>query len=261
MIKTALFFIFFCLVTLIHTTSLFLNQAICKLFNKEFSANKAHQRATAWGRSLFHLTPGWSIKVSGSEHLEKLKQEPAVIVSNHESATDILAFYQLNLQFRWIAKQKIFTFPLIGSAMRAAQYVGVKRGDKNSHQQALEESRAILKSGISMLFFPEGTRSTTGEPKKFKIGAFKLAIEENLPILPVVLTGSAKLMRKGTLAPNKANIDLQILPPEKHHPDEDIQSYTRRIESLIKEKHAESKKLGLQETQTHPELRLNGSEK
>ena len=114
MIKTALFFIFFCLVTLIHTTSLFLNQAICKLFNKEFSANKAHQRATAWGRSLFHLTPGWSIKVSGSEHLEKLKQEPAVIVSNHESATDILAFYQLNLQFRWIAKQKIFTFPLIG---------------------------------------------------------------------------------------------------------------------------------------------------
>ena len=231
------------------------------LLGRKFPSNQVHQIATGWGRSLFNLTPGWSIQIHGSEHSQSPQSQPAVIVSNHESATDILAFYQLNMQFRWIAKQKIFSLPIIGTAMRAADYVGVERGNKNSHQKALEDSRAVLRSGTNMLFFPEGTRSTTGAPRKFKIGAFKLAIEEDLPILPAILIGSGKLMRKGTLIPNKATIDLHFLPPQKHRPNEDITDYTARIERLIKKKHSELNALRDAEIISTSELSLGESEK
>ena len=183
-----------------------------------------------------------------------------MIVSNHESATDILAFYQLNMQFRWIAKQKVFSLPIIGTAMRAADYVGVERGNKNSHQKALEDSRAVLRSGTNMLF----SRRVPDQPqalRKFKIGAFKLAIEEDLPILPAILIGSGKLMRKGTLIPNKATIDLHFLPPQKHRPNEDITDYTARIERLIKKKHSELNALRDAEIISTSELSLGESEK
>ena len=134
-LKTIIFFIFFWFVTIFFGTYLFLNMAAHFLLGRKFPSNQVHQIATGWGRSLFNLTPGWSIQIHGSEHSQSPQSQPAVIVSNHESATDILAFYQLNMQFRWIAKQKIFSLPIIGTAMRAADYVGVERGNKNSHQK------------------------------------------------------------------------------------------------------------------------------
>lgn len=247
-IKTILFFFFFWSVTIIHGIRFFSLKFWYRLRHGDFPPDLAHRLCQSWGNTLFHWTPGWSISIKGLEHLEALGHSPAIIVSNHESATDILAFYQLDLQFRWLAKKRMFEFPLIGGAMRSAEYVGVERGNKESHGKALDASRDILRSGTSMLFFPEGTRSTTGHPGKFKIGAFKLAMEENRPILPVALIGSGRLMKKGTLAPNKARIDLCIMKPQKHHKDEDIQDYTKRIENLIREK----RKVLMRETSPSP---------
>ena len=162
---------------------------------------------------------------------------PFIIVSNHESATDILALYYLKRQFKWLSKEENFRVPFIGMAMKLACYIPIKRGNKESSRMALEECKDNLRRKIPILFFPEGTRSTLGYPKSFKPGAFKISQEMNLPVLPIILKGAGKLLSKGSLAPNKATVTVKILeliPPQKN---ESLMDYTLRVENVIKKEH------------------------
>lgn len=174
--------------------------------------NILHALCGEWGKSLFYVTPGWRVEVFGKEHIP-MTPEALVIVANHESFADIWAVFFLNLQFRWLSKASIFKIPLVGPVMRRTGYVGIKRGDRESHTQAMAASAARLRAGLSMFFFPEGTRSQDGMIKKFKSGAFKLARDEQVRVLPVAIHGARELLPKGSWLPGRAVVKLQVLPP------------------------------------------------
>lgn len=221
--------VYYCLLALFTKTRRFFSTS--KNFDK-----KIHSLATRWAHSLFELTPGWSMKLLNKELLPP-EGTPCIIVANHESATDILALYYLKRQFRWLSKEENFKVPLIGWGMKAAGYIPIKRGNKESSKRALEICKENLRRNIPVLFFPEGTRSTLGYPKTFKPGAFKLSQEMDLPVLPIILKGAGKLLLKGSLAPNKATITMKILPMIHSEENESLADYTLRVENLMKEVH------------------------
>lgn len=224
-------------VTLYYFMQLLIFRSLARLREQVSLADTTHLLATKWGQAFFNLTPGWNIVVSGREHLPA-PGKPYVIVANHESGTDILAIYFLGIPFRWLAKDSVFKLPLIGQAMRWADYVPIVRGSKDSHIQALATSEKHLRAGTSMLFFPEGTRSTLGYPKEFKTGAFRLALKCGLPVLPIVLQGAGNLLKKKSLCPEPATMQVQILAPVSALAGEGPQEFTTRVRALIVSAHA-----------------------
>ncbi len=206
------------------------------LLRKPFPTDKGHRIGIRWGQTIMALTPGWRVQISGKEHIPHSKI-PVVIVANHESAADIFAVFLLAMQFKWLAKKELFDVPILGFCMRKLGYIAVKRGDKSAHVRALKECDRWIRNGFSVLFFPEGTRSLDGKPKKFKIGAFKLASDTKSSILPVVLSGSGKLLRKGSLCPNSATLKIRVLPLVALQEAESVDAFTLRVQELIVAEH------------------------
>ncbi|MFK7824944.1 MAG: lysophospholipid acyltransferase family protein [Oligoflexales bacterium] len=227
-IKTAWLLIFFAVSTVYYFVVMGFERLLFIIRGEPYSNDAAHSVASRWGRSLLKGIPGWDVEIQGEDNLPAEKT-PFVIVANHESGTDILAIYFLGIQFRWLSKQTVFDVPLVGTAMKAAGYVPIVRGDKSSHAKALKMSEDIVKAGTPMLYFPEGTRSTSGRPKDFKSGAFRLAQKCGVPVLPVVLHGSGKLLKKKTICPNSATIKISILPFMNSFPDESSSEFAQRV--------------------------------
>jgi 1-acyl-sn-glycerol-3-phosphate acyltransferase len=202
----------FAVLTLIVFTGIFINRIWDILRRAKNSENATHYLAGVWSRLIFSLVPGWRLTIKGLDNLPSQNDAPVVIVCNHESLTDIWAIYFLPLQFRWLSKDAVFKVPLIGAAMRWAGYIAIKRGDSRSHSQALSHCAEVLRSGCSVLFFPEGTRSVTNELREFKVGAFKLALDEKVKILPLAITGTRSLLKKGTMLPGIASVRISVMP-------------------------------------------------
>ncbi len=221
---TAVLFSWDCLVYAYH-----------RLFRPEKLSEACHNVAVLWGRTLFALGPAWSHEVRGRENLPA-DNAPYVLVANHTSSADIWALFLVGGQFRWLSKDAMFKIPLVGQAMRWAGYVSVTRGNKQSQYQAVETSREWIRRGISMAFFPEGTRSEDGRVKEFKSGAFKLAQEENVAIVPVVLRGTRDMLVKNSGFPKKAHLDIEILPAVRSLPDEDVKDFAERVRQMIASK-------------------------
>jgi len=206
------FWVMFISVTLFSYFAIVLFKIFNFFIRKDDPSLFPHKMANLWAKNVFRFMPGWKVDIIGRENLPT-QAMPFVIVSNHQSAADIWLMYYLNIQFRWLAKDSLFKIPVIGPCMKAAGYVPVKRGEKTSHKLAFEKSRMWIRQGIPMFFFPEGTRSKDGKLLSFKPGAFKLALQENCPILPVVIQGAYKLFPKGSFMPGKAEgISVEILP-------------------------------------------------
>ena len=195
-----------------------------------------HQVACSWAKFVFQWAPWWDIDLVGLDNIPR-DGKPRVIVVNHESATDIFALYYTGLQFRWLAKASVFKIPIIGMAMRWIGYVPVHRGQSASRKEALESSTQVLNAGRSMLFFPEGTRSETGEFREFKTGAFRLAQTADVELLPVVLKGAGKLLRKGSIIPERAIIRMEVLPPVKPRTDEALDDLVARVRNQMIKAH------------------------
>ncbi|MCB9228435.1 MAG: 1-acyl-sn-glycerol-3-phosphate acyltransferase [Deltaproteobacteria bacterium] len=235
--KSTIFFFWVLIITFWHFSFLAMLRLKARVEGRAPSQTEAHKIATLWGQRLLKSVPGWDIQVRGVEYLPP-EGSPCVLVANHESSTDILAIYFLGIQFRWLSKKSMFQVPLVGMAMRWAGYVPIVRGNKGSHQQALSQSEAYVRQGIPMLFFPEGTRSVKGTPGEFKTGAFRLAQACAAPVLPVVLCGAGRLLRKKSLYPEKATVKIQILPLMEALPGESAQNFTQRVRDKICEAHA-----------------------
>ncbi len=152
----------------------------------------AHWWATTWGQHSTRLT-GWRCLV-GKETLAPGKHY--VIVSNHESLADIMALFHLDVNFKWISKESVFKVPCLGWAMHLAGYIPLRRGDRSSVKRCMQMARDWLDKGVSVVIFPEGTRSLDGEIKPFKPGAFRLAWDAQVDLLPVAITGTRDSLRK-----------------------------------------------------------------
>ncbi|HUN54246.1 MAG TPA: lysophospholipid acyltransferase family protein [Smithella sp.] len=173
--------------------------------------NKIHKAANLWAKILLFLC-NTKVAVIGEENL--LRGKPQIFMSNHQSDFDILiALAYIPVQFRWIAKKDLFSIPVFGAAMRGAGYVEMDRSNREKSLQSLDEAALRIRKGKSIMTFPEGAGSRDGEIKPFKQGSFYLAIKSGVPIVPVSIIGSGKIMSKRSLRIKPGKIKLIIGKP------------------------------------------------
>jgi 1-acyl-sn-glycerol-3-phosphate acyltransferase len=150
-----------------------------------------------WVRWIFR-TCGIEVEVEGLENVDL--RGPHVIMSNHQSVTDIGALVQtLPVSFRFVAKRELSWIPLFGWALKLGGHVIVDRGNRESSVRSMKLAAERVRAGTNVIVFPEGTRSETGAMRAFKSGGFYLAIEAQVPILPVTISGSRRLTPKRSL--------------------------------------------------------------
>ena len=154
----------------------------------------AHAQCYWWSDALVRVNPRWDVQVMGLENIDKNKTY--VIVANHQSLADIVVLYQLKTQFKWVAKESLFKVPFLGWCLSLAKHIKLERGDFSSIKKVYREASQWLKAGMSVLFFPEGTRSETDSMNEFQNGAFKLAIKEKVPVLPIRIQGTRDAIPK-----------------------------------------------------------------
>lgn len=153
--------------------------------------------AVTWARWLAWLTP-ISVTVEGEDNADRNRSY--VVISNHQSMYDIIVIYGfLALDLKWVMKQELRKIPAIGIGCEKAGHIFIDRRNPQRAKQALNEALARLSHGIGMLFFVEGTRSMDGRLLPFKKGAFRTAIEQQIPILPVTLIGTREILPNGTV--------------------------------------------------------------
>jgi 1-acyl-sn-glycerol-3-phosphate acyltransferase len=157
------------------------------------------------------LNPYWRFRTEGVRIRDP--RHPYVAVSNHESYADVFLISCLPWEMKWMAKTAIFKIPVMGWMMRMAGDIPVVRGDRDSGARALAACRDRLAKRVSVMIFPEGTRSPTEEMLPFKDGAFRLAIETGTPILPIAVAGTRGAMAKGSFAFRPARARCRVLEP------------------------------------------------
>ena len=164
-----------------------------------------------WGHQYLRAWPLWSTRVL---HRERLPKQPCVIIANHQSMADIIAVLGLYYPFKFVSKASLFGVPVLGWLMKMAKYVSVERGRVKSMNEMMETCRAWLRAGMSVMIFPEGTRSADGEIKPFKEGAFRLALETGYPILPIAVAGSRDTIPKNSWVFGvQCQLRIEVLPP------------------------------------------------
>lgn len=195
-----------------------------------------HSIGAFWSRILLGLA-GIKVDVRGIDNIPK--GVPVVLLSNHQGAFDIPALQAfLPLQFRWVAKKSLFRIPVIGWSMSLANYIPIERENPQEAMKSMEEAAERIRKGTSVLVFPEGTRSTTGELLPFKRGAFMLAAKSGAAIVPVAIRGTSAIMKKGgfLIRPSRVTISVgkPILPQESD--EKDLRNRTKKaIEALFNE--------------------------
>jgi 1-acyl-sn-glycerol-3-phosphate acyltransferase len=186
-----------------------------------------------WGRGISRLGVrfgGIKVRVVGLEHVPV--GEACIFVSNHVSNLDppvlLPAIPGMTSVF---LKRSLMKIPLLGTAMRMGRFVPVSRGhSKEEAQRSVEAAADALRSGLHITIFPEGTRSTDGKLLPFKNGAFFLAAETGAPMVPVVIRGTAEMMRRGSLKvyPGMAVVEfLPVVRPGEYASKEELMEAVR----------------------------------
>lgn len=171
-----------------------------------------HRLLIYQGCFLTRAVPLWNIKIEGRK--KAVKGKTYVIISNHQSILDILFLNCLGYNFKWISKIENTKIPVLGWYLRMADYITVDRGNRESKEKMLEKSFQCLRKGISIMIFPEGTRSVDGNVGFFRRGAFELAVKAHVPLLPVVIDGTGGILPKHSLIfKNGHRIRIKVLDP------------------------------------------------
>ncbi len=155
--------------------------------------------------------PLWRFTYTGAVPADP--RRPYVVVSNHESFADILLISHLPWEMKWLSKAELFRIPVMGWLMHLAGDVPVKRGVGPSAIEAMARCRQILSRRVSVMIFPEGTRSPTADLLPFKDGAFHLAIDAGVPILPLALHGTATALPKHDWRFARSTAIVEVLDP------------------------------------------------
>lgn len=141
---------------------------------------------------------GIEVEAEGAEKIRPAT--PCIIAVNHNSYLDIPCVGVLmDFDYKWVSKKEVFSWPFVGWHLWACGHIWVDRERKDNSERLAAEFHRVLQNGASILMFPEGTRSPDGRLQSFKRGAFVTAIAENVPVLPIALDGTERLMEKGSL--------------------------------------------------------------
>ena len=157
------------------------------------------------------LNPLWRFRTTGTMITDP--RRPYVVVANHQSFVDILLISHLPWEMKWLSKEDFFKYPVVGWLMRMAGDIRLVRGERDSVIAAMAACRDRLEKKVSVMIFPEGTRSHDGELKEFKDGAFRLAIEAGVPILPLAVNGAYTALHKGDWRFDVTDAEVRVLEP------------------------------------------------
>lgn len=170
-----------------------------------------HAFSYYWGLHYLWVNPLWKIEYSCRANIDPKKSY--VIVSNHQSMFDICVIYMIPLVFKWVSKKEVFKIPFVGWLLKLHGDILINRGTTQSTKEMLKKAENWIKKGCSISIFPEGTRSVDGTIHSFKEGAFMIAKLNKLPVLPVVVEGTRKILPPGSsLLGGCAVARIHVLP-------------------------------------------------
>lgn len=222
MIRTLFISLWTVLVTLLFATLTIL----ASFFSK--SGNTPHNIARVWAKCLL-LASGIKVTVKGLSNITPTKSY--IFMPNHVSNFDIpVLLAHLLVQFRWLAKAELFKIPVFGYAMQRAGYISIDRTDRASAIKSLRKAGKMIGNGVSVLIFPEGTRSYDNTIQPFKKGGFVLAVEAGVPIVPVIIHGTWPIMSKNKLRIKSGEVVLEVAKPI------DTSNYTLQTKDNLMEK-------------------------
>ena len=179
------------------------------------------------------LNPMWKFRTTGIKVADP--RHPYVAVSNHESFVDMLLISHLPFEMKWLSKESILKIPAVGWLMMMAGDIRLVRGNKDSIVAAMAECGRVLDNKITVMLFPEGTRTRDGALGVFKDGAFRLAIEHQVPILPMVVDGTRTALAAGGWLMNVTEAQVKVLEPipTTGMTSDDIGPLRDRVRTLI----------------------------
>lgn len=204
-LQTVIILVYVVLATIVMATVII----VVALFSR--NGNAPHLVARAWARSILFVS-GIHVHVNGLENLNV--DGSCILMPNHQSNFDIPVLLGcLPIQFRWLAKAELFKIPIFGRGMRGCGYISIDRSNRKSAFQSLAEAAAKIRNGVSVLIFPEGTRSRDGRILPFKKGGFVLSVDAGVPIVPIVIFNTWSIMPKDRLRIRTQSVRMDILAP------------------------------------------------
>jgi len=167
--------------------------------------------ASLWSRGMLS-TLGARVEYVGVEHSRE--HLPCIFVSNHCSNVDIWAVTPaLPMETKFVIKESLFRWPVLGPTLRRAQYISIDRRDQRRAIESLRLAGRRIRNGLPVIVFPEGTRSLDGRLGPFKKGAFHMALQAGVPIVPVAISGSFDVLRPGAWRVYPGSVQVRFLPP------------------------------------------------
>ena len=195
-----------------------------------FPKNRIANRPAEWWSRLTCYLFFIRVKLTGSEKIDPSKSY--VFVSNHQSIFDVFALYGwMPIVFKWVMKIELKKIPLVGSACDIVGHIFIDRSNPLAAQESIKQAEDKLVDGVSLIVFPEGTRTHNGKMNKFKKGAFRIAQDLQLPIIPITIKGSFERFPRGAFLVKPGKIELII------HDPIDIEAYNNNMNQLILETH------------------------
>ena len=175
------------------------------------NAEFLHKEQQFWSRSFFWLM-FLPVTIEGKEHIKK--GQSYVFVANHQSMFDVWLIYGwLPVVFKWLMKAELRKVPFVGTACKAAGHIFVERRNAKAAMESLKNVEKQLSNGVCTVIFPEGTRSLNGEVGKFKRGAFQIAWDLGLPVIPLSLDGCYEVLPKGNPFVHRHAVSMHIGEP------------------------------------------------
>lgn len=218
---------------LLLSTCFFVGLGMVIIFlSDDYAANRI--AGVWWSRFNSYITP-MRVKVIGSENI--VKGQSYIVASNHQSSYDIFVLFGwLGVDLKWVIKTELRKYPVFGYAVEAGGNIVIDRSNPKEAYKSLEKARQKVTGGTSIIMLPEGTRSRTGELGPFKKGAFVLARDLNLPVLPVSITGTRKILPPKTLDLFPGRAVLQIHPPVdvSEYEGQPIEKFTDDVREIIR---------------------------
>lgn len=193
-----------------------------------------HGFTSLWAYHYVLLCPLWRTRIEGREKISK--DRPQILVANHQSLGDILVLFGLFRPYKWVSKKSIFYVPFIGWNMSMNRYVGLVRGDSDSIDRMMEDCRRHLRAGSSVLIFPEGTRSPDGRMRRFKQGAFALALETGCEVVPIAVSGTHDALPKHGFIfhqEKRVEIRVRVLDAMAALPGDSVRDLRQRVQKAI----------------------------
>lgn len=204
--------VLFYILLLAATLVFFVVICVAWLVTISFDRNRVvlHWLSRMWTNVYFGVVPSWRRKVGGKENIKK--GEPYVVVVNHKSMLDIPLMYVLPFNFKWVSKREVYKWPLFGWVLWMHGDIAIERGGSKSLRKLVDDGKKNLSRGISVIIFPEGTRSKTGGLGRFHEGAVMLAKQAGVAILPCVSVGTGTAF-DGWRFNFRNRFRINILPP------------------------------------------------